>query len=188
MAEEILAISGCYQAEAAPGVTLTELPRSPRIESRKEVLMLFEQPQSAPVEPVPAPTASGQGRVLQYVLLAIAVIYVIASLYLLFDLRKRLTAVEQQQQTLETAQAELNNRIHATSTEFKQALSSEVGMTKAEIAQRAAELERQQKASAAKLAADAFCWRSSSAARWAISALVMPTSELSACLNSVEVA
>ncbi len=86
-------------------------------------------------------------------LLAIAAIYVVASLYLLYDMRNRLMAVEQRQQTLETAQVELGNRIHATSTEFKQQLSSEVGMTKAEIAQRAAELERQQKASAAKLSA-----------------------------------
>jgi len=115
--------------------------------------MLFEQPESTAVEPVPAPAASGQGRVLQYLLLAIAVIYVVASLYLLFDMRKRMTAMEQKQQAMEAEQAALNNRIHATSTEFKQALSSEVGMTKAEIAQRAAELERQQKASAAKLSA-----------------------------------
>ena len=115
--------------------------------------MLFEQPQGTAVEPAPEPSSPSRVGILQYVLLAIAVIYVIASLYLLFDMRKRMTAVEQQQQALETAQAELNNRIHATSSEFKQALSSEVGMTKAEIAQRAAELERSQKASAAKLAA-----------------------------------
>ncbi len=115
--------------------------------------MLFEQPQGTAVEPAPEPSSPSRVGILQYVLLAIAVIYVIASLYLLFDMRKRMTAVEQQQQALETAQAELNNRIHATSSEFKQALSSEVGMTKAEIAQRAADLERAQKASAAKLAA-----------------------------------
>ncbi len=115
--------------------------------------MLFEQPQGTALEPAPEPSSPSRVGILQYVLLAIAVIYVIASLYLLFDMRKRMTAVEQQQQALETAQAELNNRIHATSSEFKQALSSEVGMTKAEIAQRAAELERAQKASAAKLAA-----------------------------------
>ncbi len=115
--------------------------------------MLFEQPQGTALEPAPEPSSPSRVGILQYVLLAIAVIYVVASLYLLFDMRKRMTAVEQQQQALETAQAELNNRIHATSSEFKQALSSEVGMTKAEIAQRAAELERAQKASAAKLAA-----------------------------------
>ncbi len=89
--------------------------------------------------------------------MAVAAIYVIASLYLLYDLRTRLAAMEQKQhameQAMETAQAELNNRIHATSSEFKQALTTEVGMTKQEIAQRAAELERAQKASAAKLSA-----------------------------------
>src|SRR5271166_5678604 len=121
--------------------------------------MLFEQPQSSPIEEAPAPVrhSSNQGAILKYVLLAIAAIYVVASLYLLYDMRTRLTAVEHKQQTMEAAQeaaqADLNNRIHATSSEFKQELSSEVGMTKAEIAQRAAELERQQKASAARLAA-----------------------------------
>src|SRR5271157_5321109 len=115
--------------------------------------MLLEEAESSPHEEYPAPSSSGWSGILKYVLLAIAAIYVIASLYLLYDMRNRLTALEQKQQTLETAQADLNNRIHATSSEFKQALSTEVGMTKQEIAQRAAELERQQKASAAKLAA-----------------------------------
>ena len=115
--------------------------------------MLLEEPEKTPYEESPAPSHAGRTGILTYVLLAIAAIYVIASLYLLYDMRGRLTALEQKEQTLETAQAELNNRIHATSSEFKQALSSEVGMTKQEIAQRAAELERQQKASAAKLAA-----------------------------------
>ena len=115
--------------------------------------MLFEQPQSTQVVEPPAPPARPQSGILKYILLAIAGVYIVASLYLLFDQRNRLAVMEQKQQAMETAQSELNNRIHATSTEFKQALSSEVGMTKAEIAQRAAELERQQKASAAKLSA-----------------------------------
>jgi hypothetical protein len=115
--------------------------------------MLFEQPETEPQREVIAPSSPASSGVLKYVLLAIAAIYVIASLYLLYDMRNRVMALGQKQQALEIAQAELNNRIHATSTEFKQALTSEVGMTKQEIAQRAAELERQQKASAAKLAA-----------------------------------
>ena len=118
--------------------------------------MLLEEAESSSHEeyPVRAPASSRGSEVLRYVLLAIAAIYVIASLYLLYDLRTRLTALEQKQQTLETAQAELNNRIHATSSEFKQALTTEVGMTKQEMAKRAAELEREQKAAAAKLAAE----------------------------------
>jgi len=121
--------------------------------------MLFDQPPSSPIEqaPAPAPSSYGQSAILKYVLLAIAAIYVVASLYLLYDMRNRVTAVERKQQTMEVAQeaaqAELNARIHATSSEFKQQLTSQAGMTKAEIAQRAAELDRQQKASAAKLAA-----------------------------------
>src|SRR5271157_1872354 len=110
--------------------------------------MLLEEAESRPHEEYPVPSSSGWSGILKYVLLAIATIYVIASLYLIYDMRGRLTALEQKQQALETAQVELNNRIHATSSEFKQALSSEVGLTKQEMAKRAAELERQQKAAA----------------------------------------
>ena len=118
--------------------------------------MLLEEAESSSHEeyPGPAPASSRGSEILKYVLLAIAAIYVIASLYLLYDLRTRLTAMEQKQAAMETAQAELNNRIHATSSEFKQALTTEVGMTKQEMAKRAAELEREQKAAAAKLTAE----------------------------------
>jgi len=115
--------------------------------------MLFEQPESSPHKEVRSPEPAAHGGVLKYILLAIAVIYVVASLYLFYDIRNRIAGLQQRQQAMETGQAELNNRIHATSSEFKQELSSQVGMTKQEIAQRAAELERQQKASAAKLTA-----------------------------------
>jgi multidrug efflux pump subunit AcrA (membrane-fusion protein) len=86
-------------------------------------------------------------------LLAAAAIYVIASLYLMYDMRTRVLSLEQKELALETAQDNLGKRLHATSSEFKQALTSEVGMTKQEMAARAAELERQQKAAAAKLSA-----------------------------------
>jgi multidrug efflux pump subunit AcrA (membrane-fusion protein) len=118
--------------------------------------MLLEEVEGSPHEEYPesAPVASRGSEILKYVLFAIAAIYLIASLYLLYDMRGRLAAVEQKEQTLETAQAELNSRIHATSSEFKQALTTEVGMTKQEMAKRAAELEREQKAAAAKLTAE----------------------------------
>jgi hypothetical protein len=92
-----------------------------------------------------------------YVLIAVGAIYVIASLYLMYDMmydmRTRLAAMEKKQQALEVAQVALGDRIHDTSSEFKEALSSEVGMTKQELARRTAELDRQQKAAATKLAA-----------------------------------
>ena len=115
--------------------------------------MLLEEAESRPLDESPVGPVSRQGDILKYVLLAIAAIYIVASLYLLYDMRNRMAALEQKQQTLETAQAELNDRIHATSSEFKQELTSQVGMTKQEMAQRAADLERQQKASAARLSA-----------------------------------
>ncbi|MGB7552817.1 MAG: hypothetical protein WBM04_00475 [Candidatus Korobacteraceae bacterium] len=117
--------------------------------------MQFDSVTNPPEErPAPPPSPSRGGEILKYVLLGVGIVYVIASLYLIYDLRTRLTAMEQRQQLVETAQVELGNRIHATSSEFKQALSSEVGMTKQELAKRAAELDRQQKAAAAKLSAE----------------------------------
>jgi hypothetical protein len=99
---------------------------------------------------------SGAGEhssVLKYVLLAVALVYVLASMYFMYTLKNRLDAVDQKQQTLESAQTELTARLHSTKSEFKEALTTEVGLTKAEIARRAAELDRQQKAGEAKLTA-----------------------------------
>ncbi len=113
---------------------------------------MFEEAESTPLENEPA--GSDRSSILKYVLLAAAAIYVIASLYLMYDLRTRILSLEQKEVALETSQDELGKRIHATSSEFKQALSSEVGMTKQQLADRTADLERQQKAAAAKLAAE----------------------------------
>jgi len=103
--------------------------------------------------PEPERASVDKRSILIGVVLALAAIYVIFSLYMIFDLRSKLAALAQQQQTLTAQQVELNNRLAATSSQFKQELSSEVGMTKQQIAQRAAELERQQEAAAARLAA-----------------------------------
>src|SRR5580704_10439120 len=113
---------------------------------------MFEEAESNSLETAPPPP-SDKSAILRYVLLAAAAIYVIASFYLMYDMRTRILSLEQKELALETAQDDLGKRIHATSSEFKQALTSEVGMTKQEIAERAADLERQQKAAAAKLSA-----------------------------------
>ncbi len=112
---------------------------------------MFEEAESTSLDH--SPPASDKSSILRYVLLAAAALYVIATLYLMYDMRTRVLTLEQKQVATEVAQEELGKRIHATSSEFKQALTTEVGMTKQEMAERAADLERQQKAAAAKLSA-----------------------------------
>ncbi len=114
--------------------------------------MMFPEGESTTPE-APEPP-SDKSSILKYVLLAAGALYVIASLYLMYDMRTRIMTLEQKELALETASDELGKRIHSTSSEFKQALSSQAGMSKQELAQRAAELERAQKAAAAKLAAE----------------------------------
>jgi hypothetical protein len=105
------------------------------------------------VEPESSPVPSDRSSLLKYVLLGAAAIYVIASLYLMYDMRTRILALEQKEMALETVQVDLGKRLHATSSEFKDALASQAGMTTQELATRAAELEKQQQAVAARLAA-----------------------------------
>ncbi len=90
--------------------------------------------------------------ILKYVLLAAAAIYVIASLYLMYNMNNKITALTQKQASLESAQADLVTRLAETSSEFRRSLTSEVGMTKQELDERAAELAKAQKATAAAAA------------------------------------
>jgi len=111
---------------------------------------------SEPPQPPPPVKQSTKTPVWVFVLLGIAGIYVIASLFFMFrmyDVRAKIGALEQRQQTLETQQAELTKRLHVTSSEFKQTLTTQMESTKQAMATRADELERQQKAAAARLAA-----------------------------------
>jgi len=114
--------------------------------------MLLEADSNAP-ENAYVPPPSRRNEIILYVLIGGVVIYGIVSLYLINGMSTRLGAMEKKQQTLEVAQVALGDRIHETSSQFKEALSSEVGMTKQELGRRAAELDRQQKAAAAKLSA-----------------------------------
>lgn len=92
-----------------------------------------------------------RGHIFLYILLGLAVVYVASSFYFMYSLKTRLDALDQKQMALNDAQQQLLARLHSTSNEFKQALSSEVGLTKQEMAKRAADLERAQKQSEAKL-------------------------------------
>jgi len=114
---------------------------------------MYEEDVSNQVETHPHSGGSDHSPIVKYLLLAVALIYVLASLYFMYTLKGRLDALDQKQQTLESAQTELAARLHSTKSELKEALTTEVGSTKQEIAKRAAELEQEQRSAEAKLKA-----------------------------------
>src|SRR4051812_35741650 len=97
------------------------------------------------------------GGVLKYVAIGVALVYVIASLYLMFDMRGRLGTLEQKQVAAETSQKDLSQKLSATNTTVRtsvEALGSKVGMTQEELAKRTGELRRQQAAAEQRLSAE----------------------------------
>ena len=86
------------------------------------------------------------------VLLAIAGLYVLGSLYAMFDMHGRMSRMEAKQEAAaaEAAkQAKLNERMLATT----EALGEKLGMTEKDLAARTAELQRQQRASETRITA-----------------------------------
>ena len=112
---------------------------------------MFQEEKSAP-ESESRWSAFDLSAIVKYVLLAAAAVYVIVTLYLMYNLKTQITALEQKQATMEAAQADVIQRIHAASSELKQTLTTEVGMTKQQLEDRAAELQKEQKATAAAAA------------------------------------
>lgn len=105
-------------------------------------------------EPAPFSEGTSRGVVLKYVLTAIAVIYVGVSLFLLFDMRGRVEALENKEKSAELAQRTLQEKLHLTNEQMAksmEALGSKVGLTQDEISRRTAELRRQQLASEQRL-------------------------------------
>ena len=130
---------------------------------------MYEEDVTNQVEAQPQGGGTDHSAIVRYVLLGVALVYVLASLYFMYTLKGRLDALDQKQQTMEAAQTELTARIHSTRSELKEALTTEVGSTKQELAKRAAELEQEQKScrspaeSCAEPAGAADCrsqWRS----------------------------
>ncbi len=113
---------------------------------------MYEEDVNNHVE-TPAHSGGEHSSIVKYLLLGVALIYVLASLYFMYTLKGRLDALDAKEQSLDAAQVELAARLHTTKSELKEALTTEVGQTKEEIARRAADLERQQKAGEAKLSA-----------------------------------
>jgi hypothetical protein len=115
---------------------------------------MYEEDVSPPVEVQPRSAGGDHSSVVRYLLLAVALIYVLASLYFMYTLKNRLDALDAKQQTLESAQTDLAARLHSTKSEFREALTNEVGMTKQELEKRASQLDQQQRSSASKLQAE----------------------------------
>lgn len=90
-------------------------------------------------------------KVVRNILFVVGLIYIAASLYFLFALGNRITAVEQKQaecrNLLDKRVADLQAEIRHSS----EALSEKVGSTRQQIEARAAELQRRQKASEGRL-------------------------------------
>jgi hypothetical protein len=98
-----------------------------------------------------APPSEG-GSVMRNVILAIAGLYVLGSLYLMFDAHGRISKMEAKQEAaaVEAAkQAKLNERLLATT----EALGEKLGMTEKELAARTAELQHAQQAAESRLTA-----------------------------------
>jgi len=87
----------------------------------------------------------------KWVLLLLAVIYVVGSLYLLFDLRGRLDKLSHDENASKAQIADLMKRMQSAEAD-DETLAQQVGLTKKQLVQRAAELQRQQRAAEARLA------------------------------------
>jgi hypothetical protein len=104
-----------------------------------------------PDEQIPVVQTEGPSNAGKWILLALAIIYVAGSLYLLFDLRGQVSTLSKTQQVNKAEINELTKRLQATEAN-DETLAQQVGMTKKEMATRATELQKQQRAAEARLA------------------------------------
>jgi chromosome segregation ATPase len=91
-----------------------------------------------------------QSNIGKWILFGLAIGYVAASLFFIFDLRSKLDKVTQAQGADQTQIADLTKRMQSAEAD-SETLAQQVGLTKKELAARAAELQRQQRASMAKM-------------------------------------
>ena len=94
------------------------------------------------------------GGAMKTVILVVAGLYVLASLYLLINMKGRIDALEAGQATAVAQQDKLNQRITSNEADQKATsvtLAEKMGITEKELEARTAELRRQQRASIAKL-------------------------------------
>jgi hypothetical protein len=100
------------------------------------------------------PFPQSSGSTLRNVLLAVAAVYVIVSLYLMFDMHGRVAKVESMQATAAVNYDKLARRVtedEANARASERALAKQVGMTEEQLARRTADLQRQQRAAESRL-------------------------------------
>jgi len=93
-----------------------------------------------------------QSNVGKWILIALAVAYVGASAFFIYDAHNKLGRVTQDQTASQKQIADLTKRMQSAEAD-SETLAQQVGMTKKELASRASELQRQQQAASARLAA-----------------------------------
>ena len=111
-------------------------------------MLLSEEETATPV------ASQSSGSALRNVLLAVAAVYVVVSLYLLFDMHGRLATVEGKQETAAANYDKLARRVAEDESNAKasqQAIAKQVGMTEEQLARRTAELQRQQRTAESRL-------------------------------------
>jgi hypothetical protein len=84
-----------------------------------------------------------EGSAGKWILLLLAVLYVAASLFFLFNLRERIDQLGKEQTASNAQVADLSKRMQSAEAD-SETLATQLGMTKKELAQRSAELQREQ--------------------------------------------
>ncbi|HEY7099672.1 MAG TPA: hypothetical protein VH437_23305 [Terriglobales bacterium] len=96
--------------------------------------------------------AAGESNAGKWILLVVALLYVAASMYLMFDMRGRIDQLNKDQAVSKAQAAELGKRIQSAEAEAE-TLGQQIGITKKELEQRASQLQAQARASEQRLAA-----------------------------------
>ncbi len=96
--------------------------------------------------------AEGQSNAGKWILVVVAVAYVLASAIFIFTLRSKLDKVTQEQAASQKQIADLTKRMESAEAD-SETLAQQVGLTKKELNERAQQLQRAQQAANARLAA-----------------------------------
>ena len=91
----------------------------------------------------------------KWIVLLLSVLYIAGSLYFLFDLRTRVTALSSDQEASKQQLADLTKRLQSSDAKAEaqsEALARKIGLTKKELVSRAAQLQTEQKEAEARLA------------------------------------